>query len=87
MADLAYERVALFRKNDKGRSDGNPVFSREPWDRVRIPGVGQCYEPVDWNGNLTTNSSDKEYTGIEVIDKSLSVVHGFPICGNTDNWL
>lgn len=55
------------------------AYRRATWDRVTIPGIpGECYEPTDWTGNLSLYNTDKEYTGIEVIEGDLAAQFGFP---------
>lgn len=83
MADFASKRTMLVRRLGQ-RGDGEWVFRREPWDLVNIPSLGECWEPVDWTGNLTVYATDKEYTGIQIIDHSLSATKGFQVGGDMD---
>jgi hypothetical protein len=71
----------LIRKLDK-RTDGQQLYTREPWDRVSIPGVGECLEQVDWTGNLTVYATDKEYTGVEIIEKTIPALAGHLVGGD-----
>jgi hypothetical protein len=83
MADIATSRVMLISKDPVSGTVGY-AYRRATFDRVTVPGiVGDCLEPVDWTGNLTLYNTDKEYTGVEIIEGDLAANFKFPHGGYT----
>lgn len=81
--DFAIKRTMLVGRTYDPQVPGRYSYQRISWDRVTIPAVGECFEPVDWTGNLSLYNTDKVYTGVEVIDGTLPAAFGFPHTGYT----
>ena len=79
--DLAVKRVMLIGKTYDPDVDGRYTYQRISFDRVTLPYIGECFEPVDWTGNLSLYNTDKVYTGVEFLEGSLSSAFGFPHTG------
>lgn len=80
MADPSRYRERIFYKTTRS-TDGRDVLRDSGWEVVNY-GKGDCLEPQDYTADQGTYSTDREITGIRLVDEKSELT---PISGNGGN--